>query len=320
MSWIKDNKFLVGLGGGTLVAVLVLYFVGSKGAQNYDEAKEKFETAASEARGYEKLALYPKEENKDGKSKALGEYRESLETLQSAFEPYRPKEIKNITPQEFTTRLLAANEEVRKAFEESGTLVPEPFFLGFERYKTSLAPGNITGILDYQLGALKSVMLNLAQSKATELKNFHRPSIAEEQGQTFTPAEGVVARPLPFELVFTGPENSVREFLATLSKPGNHYFVVRSLRIGNMKKDPPRAADAQFDKAAAAKPAGGADAAFSGGFVLPGDEPAAGPAAAEEAPKPADSSRVLSQVLGNEQVQVFLRIDLLQFLPAKKLP
>lgn len=325
MSWIKDNKFMVGLGGGTLVAAVALYFVGAKGSADYDEAKAAFDAAAGEATGFERLALYPKTENKDGKNKALGEYRQAVESLQAAFEPYRPKEIKNITPQEFTTKLLAANAEVSKAFEDAGTLVPEPFFLGFERYKTSLAPGNTTGILDYQLGAIKNLMLALAKVKPAELKNLYRPSVPEEEGQTYTPGDGVAARPFPLEIVFSGPEKSVREFLSAIAKPDNNYLVIRSLRIANMKKDPPRAADAKFDKPAPAKPAEGAGA-FGGGFVLPGEEPAAPapaaekPAAAVEAPKAADSSRILSQVLGDEQIQVFLRIDLLQFLPAKKLP
>ena len=65
--------------------------------------------------------------------------------------------------------------------------------------------------------------------------------------------------------------------------------MVRSLRITNEKKDPPRAADAKFDKPAAAKAAGEA-APFGGGFVLPGDEPAKAAAApdAEPAAKAAD--------------------------------
>jgi hypothetical protein len=108
----------------------------------------------------------------------------------------------------------------------------------------------------------------------------------------------------------------VREFLSSISKPDNHFVVIRSLRVTNEKKDPPRTADAKFEKPAAAKP--DAADAFGSGFVLPGDDAAAAPAA--ESPKTADSSRILAQVLGNEQVQVFLRLDVLQFLPAKKLP
>ena len=321
MSWITDNKFMVALGGGTLAGAILLYVVGSQGSQHYDAAKEQFDAAAGEAAAFEKSPLYPTVENKNEKSKALGDYLKAVESIQTAFTPFRPKEIKNITPQEFTDRLLAANTEVHKAFEESGTTVPEAFFVGFEKYKTTLATGSTTGILDYQLGSIKSLLLALAAAKPTELKNLYRPLQPEDDGQAFTPPPTMTARPFPLEVTFTGPEKAAREFISSIIKLDNQYIVVRSLRITNMKKDPPRAADAQFEKAAA-KPA--AADPFAGGFVLPGDEKPA--AAAPEksatpaaAPKAADSSRILSQVLGNEQVQVFLRLDFLQFLPAKKL-
>ena len=322
MSWIKENKFVAGLAGGTLLGVIVLFFVGSLGSGKYDVAKEKFDTASSEATGYEKGPLYPKVENKAGKSKALGEYRQAVESLQAVFEPFRPKEIKNITPQEFTDRLLAANTEVRQAFTEAKTAVPEPFFVGFEQYKTSLAPGSTTGILEYQLNSIKSVMLAMSKAKISELKNLYRPAIPEEVGQTYNIADTAVARAFPLELTFTGSEKSVREFLSAITKPADQYLVIRSLRIGNMKKEPPRAADAQFEKSeTTSKPPAGADIS-SGGFVLPGET---APAISEQSVKtsaasePADTSRILSQVLGMEQIQVFLRLDLLEFLPAKKL-
>ena len=160
-------------------------------------------------------------------------------------------------------------------------------------------------------------MLTLAKAKPTELKNFYRQEQPEESGQTFAAGDSV-ARAFPLEITFAGTEKSVREFLTAINKAENEYVVVRTLRISNQKKDPPRATDAQFDKPAV-KP-GGAAGAFDG-FVLPGDEPAAPkPAEAAAAAKPADSSRILSQVLGNEQLQVFLRLDVLQFLPVKKLP
>ena len=322
MSWIKDNKFLGALGGGTLVGAALLFFVGAQGSSRYDAAKARFDAAVEEATACEKGELYPKATNRDGKDKALKEYRQSVESLQAAFEPYRPKEIKDLTPQEFTTRLLAANSEVRKAFEDAETTVPEAFFVGFESYKTSLAPGKATGILDYQLGSIKSLMLALAKAKPTALKNLYRPTLPEEESKTFTPSDSSAARAFPLEVTFVGPEKSAREFLSSLAKVDNQYVVVRSLRITNEKKDPPRAADAQFDKPADGKPAAGSAAAIGGAFVLPGDEAAPAKPAAEAAaaPKSVDSSRLLSQVLGNEQVQVFLRLDILEFLPAKKLP
>jgi len=324
MNWIKENKFIAALGGGTLAGVILLFFAGSHFTTAYDQAKEAYDLAAEEAAGFVKLPLYPKPENKAAKRKALDEYRRSLESIQTSFEPFRPKEIKNVTPQEFTTRLLAANSETRKAFEEAGTVVPEAFFVGFEGYKASLAAPNITGVLDYQLTAIKGLMLDLANSKPTELKNLHRPALSEEAGKAFTPDPAEVVRAFPLEITFTGREESLRQAFTAFSKIDRQYVVIRSIRISNMKKDPPKATDAKFDKPAAAAGAAAPADLFGGGFVLPGDEPAAPPAAtpaaAVAAPKVADSSRILAQVLGDEQVQVFVRLDVLQFLPAKKLP
>lgn len=325
MSWIQDNKFLVALGGGTLLGVAALGFLGIQGSSKFEQAQTDFQTAYDEASSYVKGPLYPKNENRDGKKKAIDEYRASIESLQAAFEPYRPKEIKNVTPQDFTTSLKAADVEVRKAFENSETVVPEAFFLGFEGYKSSLARSTATGILSFQLGAIKDIMLSLAKSGPSELKNVHRPALEEEDGREFKPAETAVARPLPLEITFLAPEKSVREFVSSLVKAEGKYLVIRSIRIVNAKKEPPRAADAKFEKPAAAAPAGGDP---FGGFVLPGEEPAAGeaaPAPAAEAPAAApvatgNSNRILAQVLGNEELQVFIRLDIMQFLPAKKLP
>lgn len=310
---------MVSLGGGTLVGALLLLVVGLQGSKHYDQAKETFEAAAAEASGFEKLALYPKAENRDGKRKALDQYRKSVESLQSAFAAYRPQEIKNVSPQEFTDRLLAANTEVRKAFGDVGATVPETFFLGFEKYKTTLAPEKTTGILDYQLGAIKSLMLALAKAKPSELKNFSRPSLIEEEGQTFTSAAATVARPFPVEISFRGTEKAVGQFLASVVKPDDSFLVVRTLRITNEKKEAPRASDAKFEPAPEAAQASGGEAA-SGGFVMPSETPATDNAATATEPKVADTGRILSQVLGDEQIQVFVRLDVLQFLPAKKLP
>lgn len=329
MSWIKENKFIAALGGGTLLGVIALYFVGAQGSSRYDLAKEKFDAAAGEVAAFEGRPLYPTTANRDGKTKALDEYRKSVDSIQALFGPFRPEALTNITPQEFTNNLLAANTETRKAFEDAGTVVPEAYFLGFESYKTSLAPQNNTGLLGYQLGAVKNLMLALAKAAPSELKNLHRPALPEEGGQAYTPAAKDVARSFPLEITFKGPEKSAREFLSAITKPENQFAVIRSLRITNEKKDPPRAEDAKFDQAApAAAPAGGAAGgeAFSGGFVLPGEEPAAAPeapaqpaAAAEPEAKPA-TGRILAPVLGSEEVNVFVRLDVLQFLPVKKLP
>lgn len=342
MSWIKDNKFLVALGSGTLVGLVLIFLVGSKGATRYRQAKEDFDISQAEVKDFESRPLYPRQENCDGKHKALAEYRQATEALQTAFASFRPNELTNVSPQDFTTHLKAVDEEIRKACDESGTKLPEPFFCGFENYKTSLAKKEATGILGYELAGIKQLMLALAQANAAELKNLYRPLLPEESGREYKPKDSDVARPLPLEITFSGPEKAVRAFFSALINLPGQYVVIRSLAVTNTKKDPPRASDAKFDKPATS-PSAAADEVFGGGFVLPNEEPktedkttlpgtppkktapvttppATTPPATAPAPAAVDSSRILSQVLGIEEVQVFVRLDLMLFLPAKKLP
>lgn len=316
MSWFKENKFLAVLGGGTLVGVSLLYVVGSRGSSRYAEAKAAYDTAAQEVMSYEKGPLYPKKDYSSAKSKSLQDYRKSLESLQEAYQPFRSGELKNMSPQEFTNRLLAAKSETEAAFKEGGVKVPAPYFVGFIKYKTSLASESSTGVLDSQLGMIKNLMIDLATSRPSELKNLYRPDLPEESGKTFI-AGDAVARPFPLEITFTGTEKSVRLFLSKIAKSDKKYVVIRTLRITNMKKDPPKASDARFEKPVAS----GAPGIFDGAFVLPPDPSTpAGDPAPEVTPKAENSARILSQVLGTEELQVFVRLDVLQFLPERKLP
>jgi hypothetical protein len=94
---------------------------------------------------------------------------------------------------------------------------------------------------------------------------------------------------------------------------------------GGGTEEAPTAADGQFktEEAAEAPAAGGDAFPDAGGFVLPGEEPAADkPADAEkpaaEAAPAGDTGAILQQVLGSEKINVFLRIDIVQFLEAPK--
>jgi hypothetical protein len=140
--------------------------------------------------------------------------------------------------------------------------------------------------------------------------------LAEEEGNEFKPAENQVARALPLELTFRGSEKSLRAFATALSKLDKHYAVIRSIRITNAKKEPPRSSDAKFeDQADAPAPqAGSVDAAFA---ELTGQ---VDPQADAEPAAPKAGVRILSQVLGMEELDVFVRIDLMQLLPPLKLP
>jgi hypothetical protein len=327
MNWIKENKFVATLAGITLVLAIILFVIGGRGGARYNQAQERYQAAADEVGRFERLPLYPKDENRDGKRKALTDYRASVEELQASFDPYRVEAQPSISPQEFTNRLIEAEKEVRAAFQTAGATLPDAFYLGFEQYTTGLARENATGVLNFQLGVVRDLMISLAESSPSALINLHRPRLPEEDGNAFSAPDGAAARELPLEITFKGREQALRAFLTTLVAPKDRYLVVRSLRVLNERREPPRTADVQL---AAPEDAPAAEAADPfGGFFIPGDDEPAAAAEGDDAvvdagPEAApaivgDSGQILSQIVGNEEVIAFLRIDILQFLPAQEL-
>ena len=323
MSWIKDNQFIATLGGITLVGVAGLVVVGLQFSGRYEQAQASYEEQTAIVNDAEGLPLYPTTPNKQGKVKAVADYKAAVEGLQAACAKFRPEATANIPPQEFTNRLQAANTEVLAAFEANKSIVPGTFFLGFENYSGTLARSTATGVLDFQLGASKELLLALGQSNVSALINVHRPKLVEEDGGTFTAQPGQVARAMPVEISFKASEPAARAFFSSIAKSDKYYYVVRSLRISNERKTAPVATDAKFEASA---PLEEAAPAAGGGFALPEDpaQPAADAAPAPEAapaaePAPVDTGRILSQVLGSEEIYVFVRIDIMQFLPTKPL-
>ncbi|WP_193210456.1 Amuc_1100 family pilus-like protein [Luteolibacter marinus] len=326
MSWIQENRFAAGLGGITAVAAAGLIAWGVSAGKKYNTAKEEYEAASGEVDSMESARLYPSEENLSGKVKAVKEYTKEVGELEEAFVPFRTATPPNVDPDQFTEALLKAKEVAAAAFEKAGTELPAEFFLGSEVYTTSPVKKEATGILTYQLEAISQLAANLADAAPDKLLNIHRPLLAEEEGGKFEPAKGQLHRALPVEISFNGTEASLRKFLSSLDDSGKFYYVIRSMRVMNEKTKAPTASDGVFQSD---EPEGGAEAADpfggAGGFVLPGEEPAEDAAAetpdaeapAEEAP-PADEGNILQQVLGSEKINVFLRIDILQFLEANK--
>lgn len=330
MNWIKSNPFVSALSGATLVICVALFFYASSGSARFEEAQAEFENSYAAVSKAERLKPYPIAENRDGKRKALTEFATEINELRSKFDDYRPEELQNVSVQAFTEKLKTSAEETEKILTTAGCNIPEGYFLGFEQYRGQLANSGATGVLMYQVEAMEKAMMQLAEARPSQLIRIYREPVPEETGEKFTPEKNDVARQFGFEVTFKGSENSVREFLSALGTLGDNYFTVRCVEIVNERDTPPRTIDAKFESAVDA-PAqnAGSDNAFGDAFELPGgdafgDEPTDGEPEVEvpavpEAPA-ADSSRILAQVLGNEELIVMVRFDLALFLPSNELP
>lgn len=328
MNWIKSNPFASVLAGITIVICAALYFLTSKAATQYEEAKSAFDESFQAVSVSESLPLYPTNENRDGKRKAISEYRDSIAGLDKLFDGYRPGQIENVTSQVFTDRLKAASEETTKALGKAGSELPEGFFMGFESYRTQLAQSDATGVLLYQLNGIKHALLELAKARPSKLIRVYRDSLPEENGDAYKGDPNDATRDFGFEVTFKGSEAAAREFISSLGATEPNYYVVRCVKIQNEREAPPAVSDAKFESTAAAvaQPANNPfeDFTFPTEDGTAEEEPAEPEAEEPAKPAPAatevDTSRILAQVLGNEELIVFVRFDLAMFLPTKPLP
>lgn len=323
----KEKKFTGILVGATVLCAGGLYVVAGKGASRYDTAKEQYDSLTAEINSMQNLPLFPSQQNLQAKQKAVAGFKSDAEQLAAKLQAKRPKSLANSDPQTFTNTLVKTAEATMKSYADVNLTaddnkggLPKGFYLGFEDYVSTPAQGAATGILAYELSAISEVHAILAAAKPAQLLNFYREKLVEEKGETYTPVAGSPYRALSFEISFSGPESSVRNFINGLQSSKDHCFAIRSMRVHNEKQVAPKASDVEFeDKSSKGKEGATAGGIFESAdaFVLP-DEPkaadAAAPAPAPEAAAPkVDTGRILQQVLGKENVQVFLRIDLLLF-------
>jgi hypothetical protein len=349
--WIKENKSEAGLIFVTFLVAVVIYLFGSKKSGIYSEHKEFYDGAASAVTSLKGKKPFPNTDNVNDFEVALAADRVVVEALQTKLLAFRPEELKTITPSDFIDKLNAQRTELVGALDANQIEFPgEDFHMGFERYTSAPPRDGATGYLDYQLDALSALYNNLVKVGPSALVNVYRKQLPIETGpsmdakakadlpktsgrrtrsRTRPSARAESAGPpfyrLPLELTFKSNEPAARRFIAAVTSDPKYYFVIRSLRIQNEKRDKaPKKDDVEFDKAPVTG-AGGDE--FSNSFetdLIPEDDPASEsegdpvPEAEELAPEPADDSeeegeRVLGQVLGAEEVFVFLQLDLILF-------
>ncbi|MGE9270737.1 MAG: Amuc_1100 family pilus-like protein [Verrucomicrobiales bacterium] len=323
----QENRFPIILGAVTAVAAGGLIYWGMQNSSAYDEAKQEYDDATSRIDTLMRAEVEPNAENLREKTKAVVEYRASVENLQKAFDSYRKPTLENTEVSVFSDALLAARARVSELFEEHGVAMPSAFFLGMGKYTDKLPQAKNTGLLHYELGAFEDLFGRLAEAKPSELLNAHWPDLPEERGEEYD-FQGKSYRAHPIEVTFQGSEESFRKFISLLDDGEEYYYVVRSMRVRNSRSAAPSARDARFEQPQPAVDNSSGGGAFDG-FVFP-DEEEDSDEGADEAPVledspqvdegPADTGQVFKQVLGSEEIQVFMRIDVLQFVEPKPLP
>jgi len=323
---LKENKLASILLIVTLVIVGVLGFFGWKKRGEYKDSMSQFESNNGELSRLQSSQPFPNPANVTKKKEAVKQLQGKSDALQNALISYRPESFDDgqiLSPADFSKNRQDKTEEVQLLFKEKGVAFPEEFCLGFLSYTTRSPREDATKLLNYQLEANSEFFKTLAHSNISSLLNVYRVEVNPERGAPFreAPRRGRPAafhpyEVLPMEVTFQANEASLEAFLNSLTNHKDYFFVIRNMRVLNQKQVPPREEDAVFETPVAAPPPPAAAFAEAFGSFTDPDEPAE--AEPEEAPAPAlamndDSNLILKPVLGEEELYVFLRVDLILF-------
>ena len=343
-SWIKNNKFEAFLLLFVVFIGIGAFLHGSGKDSLYEESKEKYSGYARSVGTLRAKKPYPTPEKAKAFEEQVDDYEKTVLELQSKMLAFRPKGLDSISPPKFIENLNAVRAEVTAAMTASGVEYPDDdFYVGFKSYTGVLPKEEATSHLNYQLSAMKALFGVLAEAKPSALLNVHRAKLAVEETKSPDPVErgrggrrpGRAASQkeppferLPVEVSFVSSEPVMRKILADLASHPDYYFVVRSMRIQNEKRTQgPAKDDVEFDTPEEEAPTddpfpdfednlpaddGIAEDPADAGDAFPAEPTAVAGIAADK------GSRVLGQILGAEQINVLLEIDIILFKAAEK--
>lgn len=345
--WIKENKFEAGLMLVVVIVTIVAVVVGGSLGSKYEMAQSNFEIETQSIKKKHGLKPSPTPAGVKGYTEAVESYRKDIKDLQTKLlTNFDSGEIVEIGSSAFSSKLTAARTKLAASLEEAQIEYPsDKWHLGFGQYLNSPPKDRATGHLAFQLDAITWLHEALVAAKPSALLNLYRPELEVEKSAAPEEEESTgrskrrnrgkkAAEPvdpftrMPVEITLRGSEPAIREFLKSVSGNDKHYFVIRSLRLQNTKpNDAPSTDDVEFDEVIP-------DDGFpEDNFDDVGEDPGApgiegeGPGIegegieGEDDPVPfnepagGDSSQVLGQVLGGEELVAFLALDLILFHP-----
>jgi hypothetical protein len=296
-NWFAENKFLAGYLVIVLAAAAGLGFLVFQSVGRFAEVSEEFDRQATELRRLSELPLYPNAENEKRLKEQQAAYSAAIDDLTARFAKQQPP-IEETSPDEFKTLLARGRDAFAVKAAEAGVKITENFHLGFGDYENNLPPDAKTAtLLRRELHAVKIVLYKLVDLRVIAINGIARQALPGE-GTSKAPSSatspppsapgagrkgaGRDEKPLieryTFDVQFLADQSRFRDVLNSIATLPD-YLIVRAINVDTSEKNGPARGDNQ--------PA-----------------PAAG--------TPGEPQK-LKFIVGMEQVNVTLRIELLVF-------
>jgi hypothetical protein len=300
MNWFQQNRwlgsFLVVFGICVLIAGLLFFLARS----NWSSARSEFDRAAAERSRLEGLDPFPNDANYRKMKLLLENYGAALDKLKEELKtqalPAPP-----LAPNEFQSRLLQTMLATTQKARTNKVKLPAIFYLGFDRFVTSLPNSNETAtLLGQELSQIQMLINILLDARVDSVTSLQRTPLPEERGvppapspapsRGRKPVNAVVAGPKMLErnvvdLSFKASPSAARKVLNQIASAPAQFYIVRTLYVRNEKDTgPPRG------KTAETKP--------------PANSPSA-PSQPANAP--------LNFIVGNEHIDISAQVEMLRF-------
>ena len=324
-----------------------LIYLGMSANSDASAAKQKEQAAVNKINALQTNKPYPSKENEKLLLESLATFAADTKKFQDTLLKFRPEDMPKLSANQFSdevSKYVNKLDTQFKAKKIAYTAKEKPYF-GMEAYAGSMAPENATQYLNYNRLGLEWLFTTLADSGITSLNNVHRPLVAEalskpkeeanprgkkgkgrNKNQKPTGSTSVYDG-LPIEITFTGTEASMQKFITDVAAGEDYFFAIKLIKIRNEEQEPVTISKATFAPAAEAAPApeleaagegddpaeadaGGEDLGLGGGFDIGGEEEFE----AEEDPK------IIKQVIGDEQITVFMQLELVLLKDAASVP
>ena len=181
MNWVKENKFLAGLIGATVVGAGAFGYLLYSAKAHADEANQTFESQAAELNRLQHLPAYPDQENLAKLQAQRDEHVGMIDKLQKELAAVK-EPTESLTPREFQDHLRDAVTKFTKDAEGKMAL-PKTFYMGFDRYQSAPPTDEAAPLLGRQLKEVQAVLNTLLDARVAELKRFERDELPEEGGK-----------------------------------------------------------------------------------------------------------------------------------------
>lgn len=345
MNWAQENKSLAGIvgvmvaGGLGLGVWLYMSWAGYSGSM---EQWTQTQTRINSLRGKKTT---PTADNVATRDKQLSDYAEKVNQLRGALLAVQDVP-KPMSETEFQAKLKDRAAEMKRMAKSAAMKeLQDDFALGFDKY-ASQPPrsAEIAANLNIHLDAMEKLVTTVIEAGVTSIDMLERTKLEGEdapvppkanaskgapKAKAKVPAgkkgpkkpvitEEAAAEPVldryPIKLLITTDQAPLQTVINTLCHPGKmpYFLVVRLVRIENTRQDGPTKDEINQRKSS----------------VQQAKVPEEHPAKVSEPPKPGGPQLIIPpkpapqdafDIMGREQLKVYLEIDYIRFRPAAKM-